>query len=136
MGILESSTTDSLQRMQDASVPLESAVQTLINVVDTELPEKYIPELTYFLARSCVDGHCKETLDAVAQRTFNLYCHPYVSGLYVQEDAAKRCYCDSEIESTDNAFWKRYCSHDFAEDMAKYDSIEAKMIPACVEEVH
>ncbi len=134
MGILESSSTDALQRMQDASVPLESAVQALIKVVDTELPEKYIPELTYFLARSCVDGHCKETLDAVARRTFNPYCHPYVSGLYTQEDAVKRCYCDEEIKSTDPTFWKRYCSNDFAEDMAKYDAMEAKMIPACTEE--
>ncbi len=134
MGILESSSTDALERKQDASVPLESAVQSLISIVDTELPEKYIPELTFFLARSCVDGHCKETLDAVARRTFNPYCHPYVSGLYLQEDAAQRCYCDEAIERTDNTFWKRYCSRDFSDDMEKYDNIEATMIPACIEE--
>jgi hypothetical protein len=134
MGIYESSTTDALQRMQDASVPLEAAVQSLIRVVDKELPEKYIPEITFFLSRSCVDGHCQRTLDAVAKRTFNPYCHPYVSGKYVEEDAFKRCYCDPEIKSKDSAFWKKYCSPDFTEDMAKYDALQPKAVPACEDE--
>lgn len=134
MGIFESGNTDALERMQDSSVPLEAAIQSLVNIVETELPEKYIPELTLFLARSCVDGHCQRTLDAVARRTFNPYCHPYVSGRYTEDDAAKYCFCDPVIEFRNNEFWKQYCSADFGEDMARYDAMDAKMIPACVEE--
>ncbi len=134
MGILESDGTDALERMQDASVPLESAVQSLLLVVNTELPEKYIPQLAFFLARSCVDGHCQQTLDAVAKRTFNPYCHPYVSGRYVEDDAAKRCFCHRDIENEDPVFWKRYCSADFSEDMATYDALQPTLVPACVEE--
>lgn len=134
MGIFEAGNTDALQRMQDASVPLESAIQSLIQVVEEELPEKYIPELVFFLSRSCVDGHCQRTLDAVARRTFNPYCHPYVSGKYVEEDAYKKCFCYPEVESDDPDFWKDYCSADFGEDMARYDAMEPEMIPACVEE--
>jgi len=134
MGIFESGNTDALERMQGASSELETAMQSFIRVVDTELPEKYIPQLTLFLARSCVDGHCKRTLDAVARRTFNPYCHPYVSGKFTEDDAAKYCYCEPSLEFRDNDFWKKYCSADFGEDMARYDAMEATMIPACVEE--
>lgn len=134
MGILESDGTDALERMQDASVPLESAVQSLITVVNTELPERYIPGLTFFLARSCVDGHCQKTLEAVAKRTFNPYCHPYVSGKYMEDDAAKRCYCHEDIEKKDPAFWTKYCSADLSDDMARYDALEPTLVPACVEE--
>ncbi len=114
-------------------MPLEAAIQSLIRIVDTELPEKYIPELTLFLARSCVDGHCQRTLDAVARRTFNPYCHPYVSGKYTEDDVAKYCYCDPEIEFRDNDFWKQYCSADYGEDMARYDAMVPEMMPACIE---
>lgn len=134
MGIFEAGNTDALQRMQDASVPLESAIQSLIKVVDEELPEKYIPELVFFLSRSCVDGHCQRTLDAVAKRTFNPYCHPYVSGKYMEEDAYKKCFCYPEIESDDEEFWKDHCSGDYSDEMDKYNTMEPKMIPACVEE--
>lgn len=134
MGIFEAGNTDALQRMQDASVPLESAVQSLIFVVEEQLPKKYIPELTFFLARSCVDGHCQRTLDTVAKRVFNPYCHPYVSGIYMEEDVHKKCFCYPEIESEDETFWKKYCSADYSEDMDRYDDMEPEMIPACVEE--
>jgi len=134
MGIFEAGNTDALQRMQDASVPLESAIQSLIQVVEEDLPKKYIPQLTFFLARSCVDGHCQRTLDAVARRTFNPYCHPYVSGKYIEEDAYKKCFCYPEIEADNEEFWKDYCSADFSEDMDKYDDMEPVMIPACIEE--
>lgn len=134
MGILESSSTDALQRKQDASVSLEAAVQSLVQVVDTELPEKYIPDLAFFLARSCVDGHCQRTLEAVAKRTFNPYCHPYTSGKYLEEDAVERCYCDEKIKSTDEAFWNTYCSDDIAADMDKYNAMPQVAIPACMDD--
>ncbi len=134
MGILESGNADALQRMQDSSVPLEAAIQSLISVVDEELPKKYIPQLAFFLARSCVDGHCQQTLEAVVKRTFNPYCHPYTSGKYLEADAVKRCYCDPEIEFTDETFWKQYCSADFSEDMSRYDAMPQELIPACIEE--
>ncbi len=134
MGIFEAGNTDALERMQDSSVPLEAAVQALIKIVDDDLPKKYIPQLTFFLARSCVDGHCQRTLDAVAKRTFNPYCHPYVSGKYLEEDAYKRCYCYPEIQSKDADFWKQYCSSDFTEDMGTYDALTPTFIPACIEE--
>lgn len=134
MGIFEAGNTDALQRMQDASVPLESAIQSLIQVVEEDLPEKYIPQITFFLARSCVDGHCQRTLDAVARRTFNPYCHPYVSGKYIEEDAYKKCFCYPEVEADHPDFWKDYCSADFSADMARYDAMQPELIPACVEE--
>lgn len=134
MGIFESGNTDALQRMQDSSVPLEAAVQALIQVVEEELPERYIPELAFFLARSCVDGYCQNTLDAVLKRTFNPYCHPYVSGKYLEDDAHKRCFCHSDIQADDPGFWEQYCSGDYSQDMGKYDSMQPELIPACVEE--
>ncbi|MBP7114148.1 MAG: hypothetical protein KBA40_01710, partial [Candidatus Peribacteraceae bacterium] len=135
MAIFESGNTDALQRMQDSSVPLEAAVQSLIKVVDEELPEKYIPELAFFLARSCVDGYCQNTLDAVLKRTFNPYCHPYVSGKYLEEDAYKKCFCDPEIESSDGDFWNTYCSDDLSGDREKYEAMESEFFPGCMEEI-
>lgn len=133
--LIESYSRDAMQRMRDTSVPLEAAVQSLIEVTEEYLPNEYIPELAFFLARSCVDGHCQRTLDAVAKRTFNPYCHPYASGKYLEEDAHKKCYCDPEIESSDSDFWNTYCSDDLSGDREKYEAMEPEFFPGCMEEV-
>jgi hypothetical protein len=123
---------DAIQRMQEAAAPLEKAVNSLIDVTEEFLPKQYTPELTFFLARSCVDGHCQRTLDAVAKRTFNPYCHPYVSGKYTEEDAAKKCFCDPSMQGKDPDFWKEYCA-DHTQNMSKYDSMQPTFIQVCKE---
>lgn len=100
-GILDAINRDAAQRLKDASMPLEQAVQNLVYVTDEFLPKKYVPELTFFMARSCVDGFCQDTLKNVAQRILNPYCHPYVSGKYMDEKAADKCFCTPEFENED-----------------------------------
>ncbi len=132
LGIIDSYSRDAMQRMQDASNPLQSAVDTLVMVTEKYLPEDYIPELTFFLARSCVDGHCQTTLDTVAKRTYNPFCHPYASGKYTDEDAVKKCYCDPEMDGKWDDY-KKYCTKDLSEEMDKYNAKQAKLVPACME---
>ncbi len=100
-GILDAINRDAAQRLKDASMPLEQAVQSLVYVTDDFLPKKYVPQLTFFMARSCVDGFCQDTLKNVAQRIMNPYCHPYVSGKYMDEKAADKCFCTPEFENED-----------------------------------
>lgn len=100
-GILDAINRDAAQRLKDASMPLEQAVQSLVYVTDDFLPKKYVPQLTLFMARSCVDGFCQDTLKHVAQRIMNPYCHPYVSGKYMDEKAADKCFCTPEFENED-----------------------------------
>ncbi len=95
---------DSYERNLESVVSLDSAIRTLSSITENFLPKEYIPRLVYFLRRSCVDGHCNSLLDAVAKRSFNKYCHPYVSGLYTDEKASDKCFCTSEFDGED------YCS--------------------------
>ncbi len=89
---------DSYERNLDSVASLYSAVQALTSVTETFLPKEYIPQLVYFLRRSCVDGHCNSILDAVAKRSFNPYCHPFVSGKYTDERASDKCFCTPEFD--------------------------------------
>lgn len=100
MGTLEATSRDAYERTLSAAEPLASAVRSLATVTDKDLPQ-YIAGLTYFLGRSCVDGHCQKTLDAVAQRIFNPFCHPYVSGKYTDEKAVQKCFCTDEFRNED-----------------------------------
>ena len=81
--------------------PLEAAVKSLSKITEEFLPNEYIPSVAYFLRRSCVDGHCYERLESVTQRSFNPYCHPYVSGKYTDEFAADKCFCRNEFVDAD-----------------------------------
>jgi hypothetical protein len=125
LGILDAWHRDAIGKSQEGVRPLTEAVQSLMDVVNKELPEKYIPDLTYFLMRSCVEGPCKDTLKNVMKRTFNPYCHPYVKGLYKEDDAHKKCLCDSSVDS---GFLDKYCSEDY--DASKYPK-DGTLIPAC-----
>ncbi len=100
-GYLDAVSRDSYERTKQAASELESAVMSLTKVTEEELPKKYIPNLVYFLIRSCVDGSCQTTLDKVAQRIFNPYCHPYVSGKYLDEDVVDKCYCADKFKNED-----------------------------------
>lgn len=145
MAYLEESTRDATQNMREAAKPLESAVNSLVYVVTEFLPGNggqtnpqtkeggYIPQLTYFLARSCVDGHCQQTLDSVAKRIYNPYCHPYVSGDYMNDDTQKRCFCDPSIQGSWGDYDK-YCNKDFSSDQGKYSAMPPKLFPGCTED--
>jgi len=109
MAYLDLVSRDSVDAMAEASKPLTSAVDSLVDVVTEFLPKEYIPDLTFFLARSCVDGHCQQTLDSVAKRIFNPYCLPYTSGEFMEEDTQKRCFCDASLESSWDEYDK-YCT--------------------------
>ena len=95
-GLLDAMGRDAYERVRNATEPLHTAMRSLATVVEEYLPKEYIPDLTYFLLRSCVDGHCQKTLEAVAQRTFNQYCHPYLSGRYKEDDVPEKCFCKGE----------------------------------------
>ncbi|MSR67328.1 hypothetical protein EXS65_00670 [Candidatus Peribacteria bacterium] len=92
---------DSYERTLEAVKPLEDAVKALSDVTEGFLPNEYIPSVAYFLRRSCVDGHCNDLLDSIAKRSFNPYCHPYVSGRYTDEQLADKCFCRNGFESAD-----------------------------------
>jgi len=130
LAYIDASNRDSIEQMRDAVDPLKKAVASLIDVTQTTLAEKYVPELTYFLARSCVDGHCQETLKTVAQRNFNPYCRPYVSGKYTEEDAYKKCYCDPLIQGSWSE-WDTYCSESFSP--SAYSGRRDPIAPICLE---
>jgi hypothetical protein len=129
----EAVSRDAYQRMKAASAPLNEAVQKLVMVTEEFLPEEYVPELTYFLARSCVDGHCQTTLDNVTKRIFNPYCTPYLSGLYTEEDAHKKCFCDPEMDGVWGDYDK-YCDSDFSSEQSRYDGMQPTLFPGCVED--
>jgi hypothetical protein len=147
MGILEAEDRDAMSHNRDTLQAFTDAVDGLVKIVKLEdsgtsgtsssagfesfLPKKYIPELAYFLLRSCVDGPCQTTLDTVMQRTYNPYCHPYVNSKFTEEDAQKKCYCDSEVQGLDSSFWDKYCSTDYSTEQSRYDSMEQKADPAC-----
>lgn len=95
---------DSYERALRSISSLNSAVRALSSVTEDFLPKEYIPQFAYFLRRSCVDGHCNSLLDAVAKRSFNKYCHPFVSGLYTEKKASDKCFCTDEFVGED------YCS--------------------------
>jgi hypothetical protein len=132
MGILESMSRDALEKSQDEGLVLNAAIKSLKSVVTEYLPKKYIPELNYFLLRSCVDGLCQATIDTVLKRTFNPYCIPYTSGKYTEEDAYKKCYCDPEIEDSDATFWNDYCEEDYTDKKGEFEAMGGDEIPACV----
>lgn len=129
----EAVSRDAYQRMKSASAPLNEAVQKLVMVTEEFLPEEYVPELTYFLARSCVDGHCQTTLDNVTKRIFNPYCTPYISGLYMEEDAHKKCFCDPEMDG-EWGDYDKYCDSDFSSEQSRYDGMQPTLFPGCVED--
>ncbi len=104
MSLSDAILRDSYERNLDSIASLNSAVQDLSSVTENFLPKEYIPQFVYFLRRSCVDGHCNSILDAVAKRSFNKYCHPFVSGLYTEEKASDKCFCTDEFIGED------YCS--------------------------
>ncbi len=97
----EAAVRDPYERIADVTQPLSAAVNSLADLTQNFLPKEYIPNVVYFLLRSCVDGHCKGTLEAVAQRSFNKYCHPYVSGDYTDEEAVKKCFCEDQYKNED-----------------------------------
>ncbi len=146
MAYLEANTRDAVESMSEASKPLQDAVNSLVYVVTEFLPgnggqsnpqtqeDGYIPQLVYFLARSCVDGHCQETLDTVAKRIYNPYCHPYVSGDYMDDDTQKRCFCDPSIQA-DWSDFDKYCNRDYSSEMGKYNSMQPELFPGCTEEM-
>lgn len=101
IGAVESIFRDSYERTLEAVSPLEAAVKSVSDLTEGFLPNEYIPSVAYFLRRSCVDGHCNTLLDAIAQRSFNPYCHPYVSGRYTDEQAADKCFCRGEYANDD-----------------------------------
>lgn len=130
---LDSAIRDASQRMHSAGDSLEDALQSLLAVTNSEdglLPTSYIPDLTYFLARSCVDGYCQETLETVAKRTFNPYCTPYASGKFTEEDAALRCFCDASVEDSWGE-WDRYCSENI--NYGNYSGRQDEVSLACFE---
>lgn len=133
MAYMEAISRDGYERMQDAAGPLHEAVEKLIYVTKEYLPKEYVPQLTFFLARSCVNGHCQSTLDTVTKRIFNPYCTPYLDALYKEEDAHKKCFCDPSVRATWGDFDK-YCSSDFSSEMSKYDGMEQKLFPGCMED--
>lgn len=124
---------DAIERTSGASSSLRTAVATLSEAVGTYLPDTYIPQFVYFMLRNCLGGYCQQTLRTVAKRTFNPYCHPYLSGKYVEEDAAKRCFCDDAVKESWSEFDK-YCSDTLSPDeIAQYQRLPAKEVPACTE---
>jgi hypothetical protein len=94
--LIDAISRDAIERTDSASEPLRTAVRSLTFVVDDFLPKEYIPSFIYFLRRFCVDGHCSQTLDTVAKRIFNPYCHPYISGKYTEDDVPAKCYCQGQ----------------------------------------
>ena len=147
VGILEAVSRDAMTLGRDTNQDFTDAVDAFVNIVTPAsdaagppdedagfLPEKYIPDLAYFLLRSCVDGPCQKTLDSVLKRTFNPWCQPYVSGIYVEDKAQKKCFCDPSMESADPGFWRDYCSPDYSTGQGRYNSMEEKLIPACLAE--
>lgn len=129
--IIDAASRDAIELSASAAAPLRNAVKSLVHVTEEYLPNDYIPSLTFFLLRYCVDGHCQETLEAVTKRSFNPYCHPYVSGKYIEIDAAQRCFCDKSIEGTWDE-WDTYCSEDISGLMSSYEALPADPVPACV----
>jgi hypothetical protein len=131
---MESAHRDPAERMKDAAEGMEDALQSLIAITNEDdglLRTRYIPDLTYFLARSCVDGHCQETLKTVAKRTFNPYCAPYVSGKFTEEDAPEKCFCDASIRDSWSE-WDTYCSDEVPSNLERApDEMPAVM---CVEQ--
>jgi hypothetical protein len=128
IGTLEAGSRDALERMEDLSLPLKTAVLSLGDVVENDFPKKYIPDFTFFAARSCVDSPCQKTLETVIKRSLNPYCHPYLSGRYREEDSMKKCFCDSSLSGS----WKeydQYCSETYKQ--AEYKARPEKLIPAC-----
>lgn len=97
--LIDAMSRDAIERTDSASEPLRTAVRSLSTTVDDFLPKTYIPSYIYFLRRFCVDGHCGDTLDTVAKRIFNPYCHPYISGKYTEDDVPAKCYCQGKYAS-------------------------------------
>lgn len=127
---IDAADRDTAERMADATSVLRDAVQELSDTTSEVLMEGYIPDLSYFLARSCVDGHCQETLKTVAKRAFNPYCLPYVSDLYVEEDAYKKCYCDPSVQGSWSE-WEQYCGDSVLD--GEYASRQDPIAPMCAE---
>ncbi len=96
IGILEAMSRSALEERREENAEFESALQKLQMVTQDFLPKQYIPNVTYFLLRSCIDGACQKTLETVAQRSFNEYCYPYASGRYTETDVPQKCFCTPE----------------------------------------
>lgn len=133
MAYMEAVNRDGYERMKDAAEPMHDAVAKLIYVTKEFLPKEYVPDLAFFLARSCVDGHCQSTLDTVTKRIFNPYCTPYIDALYQDEDSYKKCFCDPSIQG-DWSDYDKYCDPDFSSDMGKYNGMTATLYPGCMED--
>ncbi len=96
LGILEAISRSALEERRADNAEFESALQNLQVVTQDFLPKKYIPQLAYFLLRSCIDDSCQKTLETVAQRSLNDYCYPYASGRYIEENVPEKCFCTPE----------------------------------------
>ncbi len=156
-GTVDAAGRDSLERMQNAFSPLTVAVSALSESVHGGTPQgvtsplpfiepvgvvpQYISNLTYFLSRQCVEGHCQRTLDSVAKRIHNPYCTPYISGIYADDKTYAKCFCipkdganpnGLEIGGADKVFYEDYCLGMIkSEDQQRYDSLEPMLYPAC-----
>lgn len=84
---------DAMEMAEDSSTPFHEAVASLARVTEDFLPQQYLPSLTMFMLRSCSGGPCEARLRAVLKRTFNPYCHPFLSGKYREKDVPEKCFC-------------------------------------------
>lgn len=99
-GNVTAATTDTIDKMIDASKPLHQAVLKFGYVSSFPDPKSkndlpffpmYIRDVAYFLRRSCVFGPCQQMLDNVLRRTLDPSCFPY--GLQKDTYCARiRCY--------------------------------------------
>ncbi len=131
--LVEASNRDPLELSEAAAEPLHRAVVSLTDVVENFLPKQYIPSVAFFLARSCVDGHCQNTLRTVLKRIHNPMCHPYISGEYEDEGVANKCFCVASVEDTDPVFWAKYCKDTLSPDEEEeYRNRPPEKIAACL----
>lgn len=141
-GMVDAASRDSLERMKNAFSPLSSAVNQFTLATEKSVPT-YIKKLTYFLARQCVDGHCKQTLDSVAKRINNEYCTPYTDkrNLYKEDKMYAKCFCipkddanpdGLDIGGVDKEFYEDNClGIPKQADEDKWANLEPTLIPAC-----
>lgn len=151
-GFLEAASRDAIERTMQAYAPLQTAITTLSEVTEKELPE-YIQDFGYFMLRQCVNGHCSEvdgTLDNMQKRIFNPACHPYVSGDYTDTRTHIKCLCipksaeepdGLDVDACDCGGtpqdgdckpWCAYCQQDPSqEERDKWADMEPELYPGC-----
>ncbi len=140
-GFVDALGRDSIERTTSAFSPLRTAVNSLAQATRTTVPD-YVSDLSYFLARQCVDGHCQSTLDGVLKRIHNPYCTPYTEGLYTDDRAHVYCFClekSAEVpngldlgNANDRKLFDQYCREPTAEEVGEYKTLEPKMVGACM----